>query len=120
MQKRLGLMHGIGEMIREIVLADRDRMELGAGQRRHLARLHFFVVFGPIEGEREGADRIGMMPGGEAEDRAGVESAAQIAADRHVRAQAHAHSFLEHLGETRRGSPASERRMTHRCRPPGS
>ena len=59
----LGLMHRIAEVIREIVLPDRNRMELGADASRHLTGFPFLVVIGPIEGQREGADRIGMMAG---------------------------------------------------------
>ena len=88
-------------MIREIVLADRDGMELGADAGRHLARFSFFVVVGPIEGQRERPDRIGMMPGGQSDHGAGIEPAAQIAADRHVRAQPQTDRLLERMAKLR-------------------
>ena len=58
-----------------------------------------FVVVGVVEGESEGANGFGMVARGEAEHGAGVEPAAEVAADRHVGAQADADGLLEGVAE---------------------
>ena len=76
-----------------------DGIELGASFRCHFPRFFAFVVFGAIEGEGEGANRIGMMLCGEAEDGAGVQAAAEIATDGNISAQAEPDGFFEDLAE---------------------
>ena len=89
----------VGEVVGEVGLADRDGMELGAGARRHLARDRALVVVGAVEGQREGADRIAAVARREAQHGAGVDAAAQVAADRHVGAQPQAHRLVERVPE---------------------
>ena len=69
--ERLGLPGRVGEVVGEVGLADRDRVELGPGVRRHLAGDGPLVVVGPVEGQREGPDRIaaGAPPPGPARRR---------------------------------------------------
>jgi len=69
--------------------------------RCHLSRFFFLVVFGTVEGQREGTNRFGMMPRREAEDRAGVKSAAQMTTHRDISAQTDAHRLLQHVSELR-------------------
>ena len=59
-------------------------MELGIGQRGHLARDRLLVVGGVVEGQREGADRLGAVPGRQAKHGAGVEPSAQVASHRDI------------------------------------
>ena len=49
-----------------------------------------------LEAQRERADRVRAMLLGEAEHGAGVDAAAQIAANRHVGAEPNAHGVVEH------------------------
>ena len=64
----LRLQNSIGEVIGEIVLPDRDRKELRSRHCRHLPRLSFLVVFGAVETQCEGADRLRVVSCGKAED----------------------------------------------------
>jgi hypothetical protein len=64
------LMYGIGEMIRQIVLTDRDGQEFSACLARHLFGNFSLVIFGTIKSEGEGAHRPVMMPRRQTEHRA--------------------------------------------------
>ncbi len=101
MQKCFRLQDRVGKVIREIVLPDGDREKFRAHLGRHLARFFLLVVVGAIEGQGEGADRIGMMFRREPENRAGIETAAEITAHRNVGAQAEANRFLQRMTEFR-------------------
>ena len=105
--KRLRLHYCIGEVIGQIVLPERNGTELCPRLRGHLPGDFPFVIFGPIEGEGEGANWCAVMPRGQAEDRRGIEPATQIAADRNVGAQANANGLVKH--ETELGGPVSVR-----------
>ena len=72
--------------------------------RGHLAAHRSFVVVGAVEGQREGADRIAMMARGEAEHGAGIEAAAEIAADRHIGAQPEANRLFQRVPKLGRHS----------------
>src|SRR4051794_13354568 len=89
-------------MISEIVLPDRDRHELGADSGRHLLGLSFLVILRGVEGQSERPDRAWMMPCGKTQYRAGVETAAEITADRHIRPQAHPYGVIQRGTEFRR------------------
>ena len=100
--ERLRLCYRIGKMICQIVLPDRDGAELRTGLRSHLRGDLSLVIFGAVEGQREGADRFAVMSCRQAEDRTGVESAAQVTADRNVGAQANANRLFQRETELRR------------------
>src|SRR6476469_2293232 len=80
----LRLNDGIGEVIREIVLPNGDGGEIGSRLRGQLFGLCFFIVVSAIEGEREGANGIAAMERCEAEGGAGIETAAEIAANEDI------------------------------------
>ena len=95
----LGLEDGVGEVVGEIVLMDGYGEEVGAGSGRHLFRLFLLVVLCTVEGEGEGADGFRVMFRREAEDGAGVEAAAEIAADGDIGAKTKPHGFLEDVAK---------------------
>jgi hypothetical protein len=96
---RLALGDGIGEMVRQILLPDRDRIECGAGLLGHLLRDRALVIVAAVKGQGEGTDRLAMVPCRKAEHRAGIETAAQIAADRNIGPEAQADRLLERVPE---------------------
>src|SRR5262249_41482329 len=57
------------------------------------------IVVAPVEGERERPNGVWAMLCRKAQHGARVEPAAQVARDRHIRAQAKAHRFVEHMTE---------------------
>ena len=99
--ERLRLRDRIGKMIGQIVLPDRDGEEFRAGLRRHLPGFSFLVIFGAVEGQGEGANRFAVMSRRQAEDRTGVEPAAEVAADRNVGAQTDANRLFQREAELR-------------------
>ena len=98
-EERLGLPDRVGESVGEVGLPDRDRMEVGPGVRRHLAGDGPLVVVGPVEGQREGPDRLGQVRRGQTQHGAGVEPAAEVAADRHVGAKAEPDRLVQGVAE---------------------
>ena len=97
--ERLGLPGRIGEVVGEVGLPDRDRVELGPGVRRHLAGDGPLVVAGPVEGQCEGPDRIASVRRRQAQHGAGVDPTAEIAADRHVGPEAQADRLVQVVPE---------------------
>ena len=95
--QRFAVPDRVGEVVGQLRLLDRQRMEVGAGHARPSPGPRLFVVLGHVEAEREGLDRVGVMPGGDAQQRAAIEPAAEIAAHRHVGPQADAHGFVERV-----------------------
>ena len=93
--KRLRVPGRVREVVGEVVLTDRHRVVLGPGSAGHLPRDHALVVVRPVEGQREGPDRAGQVLRGEADHRAGVQPAAEVAADRNVGPQPQAHRLVE-------------------------
>ena len=65
--ERFRLPDRVREMIGQILLADGDRAILRACQFRPLFRDRALVMGGLFEGQREGADRIGIVPRGQAQ-----------------------------------------------------
>ena len=97
--ERLGLPGRVGEVVGEVGLADRDRVEVGPGVRRHLAGDRPLVVVGPVEGQREGPDRIAAVRRRQAQHGAGVDPAAEVAADRHVGPEAQPDRLVQRVPE---------------------
>ena len=100
--KRLGLPGRIGEVVGEVGLPDRDRVELGPGACRHLAGDGPLVVAGPVKGQGEGPDRIAAVRRRQAQHGAGVDSTAEIAADRHIGPEAQADRLVQDVPESLR------------------
>src|SRR6266550_1560254 len=82
-------------MVGQIVLPDRDGEEFRAGLRRHLPCFLLLVVIGVVEGQGEGANRYGMMPRRQAENRTGVEAATEVTTHRNVGPQTDAYRLLQ-------------------------
>ena len=85
----------LGEVVGQVRLRDRDRVELGIRQPGHLPRDRRLVVLRPVEAQGERSDRIRSMPGRQSQHGARVEPAAQVAADRHVGAEPEADRLVE-------------------------
>jgi hypothetical protein len=75
------------QVIGELLGADRDRVELGARQLRLRFGDCALVVVGHVERERVGAQRVRGQLRRDAEHRARIQAAAQVARHRHVGAQ---------------------------------
>src|SRR5262245_32083226 len=97
--KRLGMRDGIGEMIRQIVLLDGDRVELGAGLCRHLPGDWFLVILLPVETQGEGPYGAGMVLCCETKHRAGVQAAAQVTSNGNIGAKTNANRLLQTVSE---------------------
>ena len=100
--ERFGLQNRIREVLSQMLLVDRNRIELRAGQRGHLARNRPFIVRSILERQRECANRIGMMTRSQPKHRARVQPAAQINTHRHIGAQANAHRLFQLMPKLRR------------------
>ena len=96
----LGVVDRIGEIVGQRILADRNRHPFGARPARHLLGRDTLVIVFMIEAQREGADRIGPVTRGETQHGAGIDTAAEIATDRHVRTQAHFDGIVEKRRES--------------------
>ena len=97
--KRLGMPCRIGEAVCEVGLPYRDRVELGAGVRRHLAGDGPLVVAGPVERQRERPDRIATVLCRQTQHSTGVDPAAEITADWHVGPKPQSDCFIEDVTE---------------------
>ena len=71
--------------------------------------MHAFVVVRAIEGQGEGPDRSGRCRAARPSTAQESSPAAQVAADRHVGAQAQAHRFVEHVRGTVQRTPRRSR-----------
>ena len=98
----LRLRYRIGKMICQIVLPDRDGAELCTCLRGHLSGNLALIIFGAVEGQGEGAYRFAVMSRRQAEDRTGVESPAEVTADRNVGAQTDSNGLFQRETELRR------------------
>ena len=75
-RQRLGVRDRVGEVVGQIRLRDRDRVELGIREPGHLPRDRRLVVVRPVEAQGERPDRIGSMGGRQSQHGARVEPAA--------------------------------------------
>ena len=98
-ERPLGVVDRVAEVIRHVLGADVDAAELGAGALRLIAGEVALVIVRVVERERVGPDRPRRVARREAEHGTRVDAAAQVAGDRHVRAETQAHRFIERVLE---------------------
>ena len=98
-ERPLGVVDRVAEVIGHVFGADVDAAELGAGALRLIAGEVALVVVRVIERERVGAERPRRVARREAEHGARIDAAAQIAGDRHVRAQPQPDRLVERVLE---------------------
>jgi hypothetical protein len=98
-ERPLRVIDGGRKVIGQVGRANVDPAEFGTGSLRlRLGELHLVVV-GVVEREREGAERPGRQLRRDAKDRTRVDAAAQIASDRHIRAQPQADRLFEGVAQ---------------------
>ena len=100
--ERLRLQNRIPKILSQVILADRNGIELRSGQRSHLPRDWSLIVGDIVKRQRECANRIRMMARSKAKYRARVQPAAQINAHRHIRAQPYPYRLLQLVTKLRR------------------
>ena len=93
--ERLRLQNRIRKILSQMILVDRNWIELSPRQRSHLPRNRSFIVGSIVESQRESANRIGMVTRSQTQHRAGVQPAAQINTHRHVGTQTDAHRLFQ-------------------------
>ena len=98
-ERPLGVVDRVAEVIRHVLGADVDAAELGARALRLIAGEVALVIVVVVERERVGADRPRRVARREAEHGTRVDAAAQVAGDRHVRAETQADRFIERVLE---------------------
>ncbi len=96
-ERPLGVVNRSGKVVGKVAGTHVDATELRARQLRLVLREGRLVVVRVIEGQGERANRTRGQPRCKPEHGARVDAAAEIAGDRHVSSQPHAHGILERV-----------------------
>src|SRR5215469_8468238 len=92
---------GVGEVIRQIILADWNWEELSARFYCHLSGNLALVVLSPIKAESESSNRSSMMPCRQPKHSARVQSSAEVASHRYVGPQTNPHRLFQGITKLR-------------------
>src|SRR3954447_10920835 len=94
-KEHFSMPYGVAEVVRETSLGDGYRGELGAGSFRHLPCDRRLIVSAVLEGKRKSTNRRPSVASHQGQYTAGIDTAAQVAADRNIGPHTQADGFIQ-------------------------
>src|SRR5277367_6991427 len=95
--KRLRVPDRVAEMIRDVVLPDRDREEFGSGFLRHFPANLALIRFGAVKGESKCTDWFPVVARRRPQNGAEIYSTAELTTHGNVRTKAQSNSFVQRV-----------------------